>query len=219
MTLEAVSVFSDPRFNNALTSCMAGFLASIGLQTAPAVLPKAGFLDGLMISRGVLLIDEARLVFPGDLLHEAGHLAVVPAERRTLLDGNAGGDPGEEMAAIAWSYAAALYLGDRPRRSLSLRWLFRRIAGHLEQFCPKALLRRANARVAGPCRGQRNCGPHAGGPLSAYAQVAERLRAGFNLPDYTKLLCICELWRGVAFLEGRGRCRAMMAISVWGYAG
>jgi hypothetical protein len=114
MTLEAVSVFSDPRFNNALTSCMAGFLASIGLQTAPAVLPKAGFLDGLMISRGVLLIDEARLVFPGDLLHEAGHLAVVPAEKRTLLDGNAGGDPGEEMAAIAWSYAAALYLGIDP---------------------------------------------------------------------------------------------------------
>lgn len=114
MTLQTVRVFSDPRYADPLTSCMAGFLATIGLETAPAVLSEVGFLQGLRISRGVLLIDEARLVYPGDLLHEAGHLAVVPGEKRTLLDGNAGGDPGEEMSAIAWSYAAALYLGIDP---------------------------------------------------------------------------------------------------------
>jgi hypothetical protein len=114
MTVRAVPVFSDPRYANPLTSSMAGFLASIGLETAPVVLPEAGFLDGLMISHGVLLIDEARLAYPGDLLHEAGHLAVVPGAQRKLLYGNAGSDPGEEMAAIAWSYAAALYLGIDP---------------------------------------------------------------------------------------------------------
>lgn len=114
MTVEAVPVFADPRYANPLTSTMAGFLASIGLETAPVALPEAGFLDGLMISHGMLLIDEARLAYPGDLLHEAGHLAVVTGAQRTLLCGSAGSDPGEEMAAIAWSYAAALYLGIDP---------------------------------------------------------------------------------------------------------
>jgi hypothetical protein len=114
MAVQAVPVFSDPRCANPLTSRMAGFLRSIGLETTPAVLAEAGFLDGLMISHGVLLIDEGRLAYPGDLLHEAGHLAVVPGAQRKLLSGNAGGDPGEEMAAIAWSYAAALYLGIDP---------------------------------------------------------------------------------------------------------
>ena len=48
MTLRAVSVFADPRYADPLTSSMAGFLASIGLKTAPAVLTEAGFLDGLI---------------------------------------------------------------------------------------------------------------------------------------------------------------------------
>ncbi len=114
MTLQTAAVFSDPRYANPLTSRMAGFLAGIGLETAPAVLSKAGFLEGLTISYGILLVDEVRLVHPGDLLHEAGHLAVIPAEKRKLLYGDVGSDPGEEMAAIAWSYAAALYLGIDP---------------------------------------------------------------------------------------------------------
>jgi hypothetical protein len=114
MDLTSATVFSDPRYADPLTSCMAGFLAGIGLDTGPAVLSEAGFLDGLMISHGVLLIDEVRLGYPGDLLHEAGHLAVVPGEKRKLLYGSAGSDPGEEMAAIAWSYAAALYIGIDP---------------------------------------------------------------------------------------------------------
>jgi len=112
--LSSVPVFADPRYADPLISRMAGFLASIGLETAPAVLSEAGFLDGLTISHGVLLVDEEHLAYPGDLLHEAGHLAVVPAQKRKLLHGNVGSDPGEEMAAIAWSYAAALYLGIDP---------------------------------------------------------------------------------------------------------
>jgi hypothetical protein len=114
MAAHTAPLFADPRYADPLTSRMAGFLAGIGLDTAPAVLSEAGFLDGLMISHGVLLIDEVRLAYPGDLLHEAGHLAVVTGAQRKLLYGNAGSDPGEEMAAIAWSYAAALYLGIDP---------------------------------------------------------------------------------------------------------
>jgi len=111
---QVVAVFSDARYANPLTSRMAGFLAGIGLDTAPTLLTEAGFLEGLTISHGVLLVDEVRLAHPGDLLHEAGHLAVVPAQKRKLLHGDVGSDPGEEMAAIAWSYAAALYLGIDP---------------------------------------------------------------------------------------------------------
>lgn len=110
MAHPALSSFFDSRYANPLTSQMAGFLASIGLQTAPAVFAEPCFLDGLMINHGVLLINEARLTYPGDLLHEAGHLAVIPSEERKRLHGNVGEDPGEEMAAIAWSYAAALYM-------------------------------------------------------------------------------------------------------------
>lgn len=110
LTPQSIAVFSDARYTNPLTSRMAGFLTAIGLDTVPTALSETGFLEGLTISHGVLLVDEGRLAHPGDLLHEAGHLAVIPAQKRKLLYGDVGSDPGEEMAAIAWSYAAALYL-------------------------------------------------------------------------------------------------------------
>lgn len=51
---------------------------------------------------------------PGDLLHEAGHLAVIPPEKRKRVQGNMGKDRGEEMTAIAWSYAASVHLALGP---------------------------------------------------------------------------------------------------------
>jgi hypothetical protein len=63
------------------------------------------------IQRGVLAIDREKLLYPGDLLHEAGHLAILPPAERAAIDGDVGPDGGMEMAAIAWSYAAALHLG------------------------------------------------------------------------------------------------------------
>lgn len=104
----------DPRFRDPVTARLAGFLTSIGLEVEPAELPPDTFLAGLMISHGELLIDEAKLAYPGDILHEAGHLALLPASRRRQLADNAGGDGGMEMAAIAWSYAAILHLGMDP---------------------------------------------------------------------------------------------------------
>ena len=104
----------DPRYRHPMTSRIAGFLAQIGLKTEPATLAEPTFLDGLTICQGTLLIDESRLRYPGDLLHEAGHLAVTPGEKRSQLHQNAGADPGEEMMAIAWSYAAALHLAIDP---------------------------------------------------------------------------------------------------------
>jgi hypothetical protein len=74
----------------------------------------ADAVPGINVDRGTLLVDRARLQHQGDLLHEAGHLAVVPAEERTQLVGDAGSDPAREMMAIAWSYAALCHLALDP---------------------------------------------------------------------------------------------------------
>jgi len=91
---------------------MAAFVRGVGLDVRPAVLAADTFLPGLQISDGAILVDEGRLAHPGDLLHEAGHLAVTdPAERRApTLEPT----PGDEMAAIAWSYAALVHLALAP---------------------------------------------------------------------------------------------------------
>ena len=86
------------------------FLREIGLSVQFAPLPSAGFLPGIQMIGGGLRIDLSALLYPGDLLHEAGHLAVMPPERRNA-EAPCSNDPAEEMAAIAWSYAAATHLG------------------------------------------------------------------------------------------------------------
>lgn len=100
---------------------MRQFLAEIGIPTRETELPADTFLPGILIQDGGLLIDPARLLYPGDLLHEAGHLAVTPAAERAQLSGNvmAGkpeqqGTDGDEIVAILWSYAAARHIGVPP---------------------------------------------------------------------------------------------------------
>lgn len=93
--------FSDP-----LTARIAGFLREIGLEVLAATLPADTFLPGIALEGGRILVDESRLAHPGDLLHEAGHLAVKPAAERAGAGAGLDADLGEEMGAIAWSYAA-----------------------------------------------------------------------------------------------------------------
>src|SRR3954447_6912848 len=98
---------------------IAGFLRSVGLDVRAAELaPEECFLPGIRLDRGAVLYDGAALTWPGDLLHEAGHVAVAPPAARPLLSG-AAGRPGLDMgrlehAAVAWSYAAALAAGIDP---------------------------------------------------------------------------------------------------------
>lgn len=101
-------------FQNPLVKQIADFLLDIGLPVRAETLPEPTFLPGILIARGALVIDERHLRFPGDLLHEAGHLAVAAPSRRQRFHGDIGNDPGEEMMAIAWSYAAALAIGLDP---------------------------------------------------------------------------------------------------------
>lgn len=102
---------NPPAPNAALLDRILPFLAEIGIAVQERSLPATTFLPGVLIERGALVIDRAQLAHPGDLLHEAGHIAVMlPAERAALSDDLHTG-PGEEMATIAWSYAAACHLG------------------------------------------------------------------------------------------------------------
>ena len=85
------------------------FLREIGLKVHLAELPEDTFIPGIQIVANGLNVDVDALLYPGDLLHEAGHLAVMPPEHRNL-DVPSTGDAGEEIAAIAWSYAAVVHL-------------------------------------------------------------------------------------------------------------
>lgn len=92
------------------------FLEEIGIAVDWIGDAKQQLLDGLAIIEGRILIDPETPVWPGDLLHEAGHIAVVAADDRATL-GPLEADPTDEMAAIAWSYAASLPCG-LPARQL-----------------------------------------------------------------------------------------------------
>jgi hypothetical protein len=96
-----------------LSKCIP-FLNSIGIATIFRKIETACFLPGLLIENGNIIIDRDALLYPGDILHEAGHIAVVPASERTLLNNQSVLDSKnretEEMMAIAWSYAACMHL-------------------------------------------------------------------------------------------------------------
>lgn len=96
-----------------LDTCIA-FLHSIGIKTFYRKLETDTFLPGLSIEQGSIIIDRDVLKYPGDILHEAAHIAIVPAaERDTLNEEAIGKRPdreAEEMMAIAWSYAACMHL-------------------------------------------------------------------------------------------------------------
>lgn len=101
----------------ALTDQLINFVRSVGLPVREEPVPADTFLPGLQILAGVLRVDRRQLRYPGDILHEAGHLAVVPPAVRAVLGpdiadyrspNNAQGD---EIAAQLWSYAATVALG------------------------------------------------------------------------------------------------------------
>lgn len=105
-------------FQSAVTRQIADFITEIGLEIAAVKIEGKTFLPGICVRNGTILADEERLTYPGDLLHEAGHLALASSSIRPTLSGEVA-LPGVRMepveaAAIAWSYAAILYLGLDP---------------------------------------------------------------------------------------------------------
>lgn len=110
------------------------FLHGIGVGVEYGEGAHSGFLPGVNIHAGVLHIDPATLVEAGDLLHEAGHIIVVPRRHwprlgtdlqagiEALVADEAGSDkPADprlaravqlgEFMSQAWSYAVVQHLG------------------------------------------------------------------------------------------------------------
>lgn len=96
-------VFTDPTIVT-LTDFVQG--AGIPVLAASAVGPTR--FPGMDIQNGCVLVDETRVSHPGDILHEAGHLAVTEPSLRNAP--TVSPSDGQEMAALAWSYAATVHL-------------------------------------------------------------------------------------------------------------
>ncbi len=94
------------------------FLAQVGITLREGPLPATTFLPGMAIVNGTLVLDRDRVRWPGDVLHEAGHVAVTPPALRDSLDGALNAEQavahGGEVEAIAWSWAALQHLGLAP---------------------------------------------------------------------------------------------------------
>lgn len=127
----------EPCEQRAWTARVIEFVRDIGLEVEAC--PQAsGFLPHVRIVRGGLHVVPAQ-VFPGDILHEAGHLAVIPSRFRPLAQDDLEGvfeamgrhlqdNPdglgcwpedtlcrailqSGEAEATAWQYAAARHIG------------------------------------------------------------------------------------------------------------
>ncbi len=97
-----------------LIAKLESWVQNAGVPVRRAELPDGTFLQGLAIENATLFIDPARLEWPGDILHEAAHIALTPPSRRANIGGKLDVTPAEEMAALAWSYAAAIAAGIDP---------------------------------------------------------------------------------------------------------
>ena len=100
------------------TGRMIAFLREIGIPVDVVTRPVDGFLPGIVVDRGRLVVNLDSLRYPGDLLHEGGHLALVEPSMRPVLFTDVD-LPGLDMtrlehAAVPWSYAAARHLGIDP---------------------------------------------------------------------------------------------------------
>ena len=90
------------------------FLNEIGIAIIEKELDEATFLPGLSLGSNCIYIDSDKLLYPGDILHEAGHLAVTTTSERKLIGTQAMSSEwptqGDEIGAILWSYAALYHL-------------------------------------------------------------------------------------------------------------
>jgi len=104
----------ETSYDEEMLTFILNFLKKINIPVLEKKLDHNCILPGLDIVSNTILLDRKLLKHPGDLLHEAGHLAVTPEEQRKWI-GTKKMDvswptDGDEIAAILWSYAALHYL-------------------------------------------------------------------------------------------------------------
>lgn len=104
----------QPGTDRSHLDAIVSFINGIGIECREGALSGSTFLPGIEIQEGCIVYDPEQLKYPGDLVHEAGHLAIMPPEMRAVANGeNMAGDinaAAAEMAAIAWSWAAAQHI-------------------------------------------------------------------------------------------------------------
>lgn len=106
---------NSPVMNDRHAQIIVQFLHSIGMDVHRRTIEGDTFLPGITTQDGAIVVDESKLLYPGDLLHEAGHLAVLlPEKRKRFHLDEKDEEMGNEIAAIAWSYAALTHLGLPP---------------------------------------------------------------------------------------------------------
>ncbi|MDU0372487.1 hypothetical protein ACFPAF_18955 [Hymenobacter endophyticus] len=109
------SPLASPPIPAALATVLLDFVEKSGLVVQEEPIEQACFLPGLLLRQGQLVVDRHQLLYPGDILHEAGHLAVTAAAERPTVGGNSTENhpekEGEELAVLACTYAACRHLG------------------------------------------------------------------------------------------------------------
>lgn len=101
-------------YNREILEIITNFLNSINIIVIEKKLIYQTFLPGLQINGNTICFDREKLMYPGDILHEAGHIAVAEENIRPIIGTSKIEDTwptdGEEIAAILWSYAASYHL-------------------------------------------------------------------------------------------------------------
>ena len=90
------------------------FISDIGIPIKESAILVETIMPGIQIDNGILVFDKEKLLYPGDLLHMAGHIAVKPSSERNVSSLDCKMDPAEEMMTIAWTYAAIINLNISP---------------------------------------------------------------------------------------------------------
>ena len=97
---------------------LSNFLTQIGIEVIEEKINVETFLPGLLIRNGSIVFDRNSLLYPGDLLHEAGHIAVTDSPGRKLLNGNIttiqSDNESLESAVLLWTFAACNTLAIDP---------------------------------------------------------------------------------------------------------
>ena len=105
--------------NEQILDRIIGFIREIGITIEEGTVAPGSFLPAIEIRNGGIIYDPSLLAYPGDLLHEAGHIAVSSPEERPNLSGNIVENDktkmGDEMAVLLWTWAVSLHLDLPPQ--------------------------------------------------------------------------------------------------------
>lgn len=98
-------------FEGPILRSIAAFLESLDIPVRPTRITHDTLVPGVDIHEGGLIVDEPQLLRQADILHEGGHIALMPRALRRELYGTISSTPADEIICIAWTWAAALHLG------------------------------------------------------------------------------------------------------------